>query len=242
MRVALDGKKALVTGGTRGIGRAVALGIATAGADVIACYRNEGEAVDSLAVQLKEIPGDHHLVRADVSQPDDVDRLVKTCEDTYGGLDVVVNNAGAISHIPFEELELDEWRRVVDANLTSAFMVTKRTLPILSGGASIVLIGSKVAAVGVPMRSHYTAAKAGLVGLARSLCKELGPKGIRINVVAPGIIDTNPLPPEVLKRYQTIIALGRLGHAEEIANLVTFLASDLASYITGETINADGGT
>jgi 3-oxoacyl-[acyl-carrier protein] reductase len=242
MRISLHGKKALVTGGSRGIGRAVTLGLAAAGADVLACYRQDGEAVDSLARELKEIPGDHHLVKADVSDADDVDRLAQECRDRYGRLDVVVNNAGAISHVPFADLAPQEWQRVIDTNVTGVFAVTQRVLPLLPAGASIVLIGSKVAAVGVPLRAHYTASKAALVGLTRSLCKELGPRGIRINVLAPGIVDTVELPPEQTRRYQQIISLGRLGRPEEIANVATFLASDLASYITGETINVDGGT
>jgi 3-oxoacyl-[acyl-carrier protein] reductase len=242
MQIKLDGKKTLITGGSRGIGRAVTLAAASAGADVIACYLNESEAVASLARELKEIPGDHHLVQADVSRADDVDRLVTTCEDRYGRLDVVVHNAGAISHVPFADLEASDWTRIIDTNLTAAFTVTQRALPLLSDTASIVLIGSKAAAVGVPLRSHYTAAKAGLIGLTRSLSKELGRVGIRINVVAPGIIDTNPMPPEVRQRYETIISLGRLGKADEVAAVVAFLASDLAGYVTGETINVDGGT
>lgn len=242
MRIALDGKKALVTGGSRGIGRAVVHSLAAAGADVVACYRTHSDAVDSLSKELADLPGDHHLIQADVGRPDDVSRLVEECRSRFGRLDVVVNNAGTISHVPFADLPIEEWRRVVDVNLTGVFTVIQQALPLLSADASIVLIGSKAATVGIPLRAHYTATKSALTGLARSLCKELGPRGVRVNVVAPGVIETTELPPEVEARYQAITSLRRLGRAEEVANAVTFLASDLASYVTGATVNVDGGT
>lgn len=242
MRIPLEGKNALVTGGARGIGRTVATTLAAAGANVLVCYRREGEATELLARELKSTPGDHHLVKADISEQTEVDALFEECGRRFGALDAVVNNAGVISHVPFGDLSPDEWRRVLDTNLTGAFLVTQGALPLLSRGGSITLIGSKAASVGVPLRSHYTATKAALVGLMRGLTKELGPLGIRVNVVAPGIIDTGGLPAQARERYESIISLRRLGKPEEIANVVAFLASDLAAYITGETINVDGGT
>ncbi|MEO3885619.1 SDR family NAD(P)-dependent oxidoreductase [Nonomuraea sp. B5E05] len=242
MELRLAGKKAIVTGGTRGIGRAIVLGLARAGADVITCYRQEGEAAEQLARQLKELGDDHHVIKADVGRPEEVERLVEECRSRYGALDVIVNNAGAISHIPFAELTAEEWRRVVDTNLTGAAFVVGKALPLLGQGASIVNVGSRVATVGVPLRAHYTAAKSGLIGLTRSLAKELGPQGIRVNVVAPGPVDTGmDIPAPVRERYRNLIALGRLGASEEIANVVLFLASDLSSFVSGETINVDGG-
>ncbi|TDC08172.1 SDR family oxidoreductase [Nonomuraea longispora] len=242
MELRLAGKKAIVTGGTRGIGRAIVLGLARAGADVITCHRQEGEAAEQLAMELKELGGDHHVIRADVGRPEEVERLVEECRSRYGALDVIVNNAGAISHIPFEELTAEEWRRVVDTNLTGAAFVVGKALPLLGQGASIVNVGSRVATVGVPLRAHYTAAKSGLIGLTRSLAKELGPQGIRVNVVAPGPVDTGmDIPAPVRERYRNLIALGRLGASEEIANVVLFLADDLSSFVSGETIHVDGG-
>jgi 3-oxoacyl-[acyl-carrier protein] reductase len=248
MDTRLNGRYALVTGGTRGIGRAITLALARAGASVLACYRTPGEAVDTLAVQLKEIGGEHHLTRADVADPAAVDHLVEECRDRFGALHTVVNNAGVISHVPFAELELAEWRRIIDTNLTGAFLVTQKALPLLGSGASIVNIGSRGARAGIPLRGHYTAAKAGLVGLTRTLAKELGPRGIRVNVVAPGVIDTDVerrVPAEqraaMEARYGRLTALGRLGTPDEVAGVVVFLASDLSGYLTGETIDVDGG-
>lgn len=242
MDIPLSGRKALVTGGTRGIGREITLALARAGADVIACYRADGEHVEELARQLKEIAGEHHLVRADIADERDVAALAEACRDRYGRLDVIVNNAGVISHVPYEKLPLAEWRRVLDTNLTGSYLVVQAMLPLLGTGASVVNIGSRVATVGIPLRAHYTAAKAGMIGLTRSLCKELGPRGIRVNLVAPGVIATEvELPPEVVAKYEGMTALRRLGRPADIAATVCFLASDLAAYITGETVNVDGG-
>lgn len=248
MDLGLNHKKVLVTGGTRGLGRGIALGLARAGADVLTCYRQEGEAVASLVRELKQTPGDHHVIRADLVEPAEIEQLLKECRSRFGGLDGVVNNAGVISHIPYEQLELAEWRRVLDTNLTAAHLVIQGAIPLFGGSASVVNIGSRAAAVGVPLRAHYTAAKAALVGLSRSLAKELGPRGIRVNVIAPGVIETeamDAMPAEAREKmralYAAKTALGRLGHVDEIASAVAFLISDLSRYVTGETLNVDGG-
>jgi 3-oxoacyl-[acyl-carrier protein] reductase len=242
VQISLGGRKALVTGGTRGIGREITRQLALAGADVIACYRTPGEHVDELARELKEIPGDHHLIQADISDEAEIATLVEECRTRFGRLDVVVNNAGVISHVPFDKLTAAEWRRILDTNLTGAFLVAQGVLPLLDKGSSIINIGSRVATVGIPLRAHYTAAKAGMIGLTRSMCKELGGRGIRVNLVAPGVIDTvEDLPAEIHARYEAMTALRRLGQPAEIASVVCFLASDLATYITGETIHVDGG-
>ncbi|GII80975.1 short-chain dehydrogenase [Sphaerisporangium rufum] len=251
MSTSLAGKNALVTGGTRGIGRAISLALAAAGANVVTNYRGDVEAAENLAVELKETGGTHHVLKADITRAEAVTELVETCRERLGSLDVVVHNAGLISHVPFGKLTDDAWSQVVDSNLTAAYRVTQQALPLLGEQASVIYVGSKVATVGVPLRAHYTAAKAGLVGLARSLAKELGPKGVRVNIVAPGIIDTSDpdrLPPQEyeamqgrLADYKKRIPLGRLGRAEDIARAVLFLAGPDAAFITGETLNVDGG-
>ncbi|MFF5365513.1 SDR family NAD(P)-dependent oxidoreductase [Streptomyces sp. NPDC013187] len=248
MELALHGRKLLITGGTRGIGRGIVLAAARAGADVLTCYRQESEAVDSLTAALKETVGDHHVIRADVGDTAEVDRLVGEAKDRYGRLDGIVNNAGVISHIPFAELPADEWSRILDTNLTAAYRIIHQALPMLGAGSSVVNIGSRGAAAGIPLRAHYTAAKAAMIGLTRSLAKELGPQGIRVNVVAPGVIETEAFAAMPAERaeglratYAQKTALARLGTVEELAGPVLFLLSDAAAYITGETLNVDGG-
>ncbi|MFG3549050.1 SDR family NAD(P)-dependent oxidoreductase [Streptomyces sp. NPDC047725] len=246
--VQLTDRNVLVTGGTRGIGRAIALTLARAGANVLTCHRQENEAASSLARELKEIPGEHHVIRADVGDPAQVRRLLEEARARYGSLDAVVNNAGVISHIPFEKLPEDEWHRVIDTHLTAAYLVTQHALPLLGQGASVVNVGSRVATVGLPQRAHYTAAKSGLIGLTRSLCKELGGRGVRVNMVDPGVIETEAaaeLPPEQYEalqaRYRSLTSLGRLGSPDEVADVVLFLVGDLSRYVTGAAIAVDGG-
>ncbi|GGN36550.1 short-chain dehydrogenase [Streptomyces kronopolitis] len=248
MNLSLDGQNVLVTGGTRGIGRAIVLAVATAGANVITCHRNDTEDSQSLARELKSVPGHHHLVKADIGRADDIERLLDECRSRYGTLNTLVNNAGVISHIPFAELAQDEWQRVIDTNLTAPFLIAQKALPLLAEKPSIINVGSRVATVGLALRAHYTASKAGLIGLSRSMAKELGPKGIRVNVVAPGVIDTEEaarLTPEeyeaLQQRYRHMTALGRLGLPAEVASVVVFLASPESSYLTGEIIHVDGG-
>jgi 3-oxoacyl-[acyl-carrier protein] reductase len=228
----LRGRRALVTGGTHGIGRAVVLALAQAGAAVVTCHRRPGPDADSLVWQLKEIGDDHHLVQADVGREEDVARLMETCRSRLGGLDILVNNVGAQSRAAFATLGPDDWRRAVDANLTTAFLVTHGALPLLSRRACVVNVGSRAAEHGTAEMVPYTAAKAGLVGFTRSLAKELGPVGVRVNVVAPGPLGPTEGGPPVP---------GRPGRADDVAAVVLFLVSDEAGFITGETFTVDGG-
>ncbi|HEY8374497.1 MAG TPA: SDR family NAD(P)-dependent oxidoreductase [Pseudonocardiaceae bacterium] len=248
MDLGLKGTKALVTGGTRGVGRGIVLALARAGVDVITCYRQESEAVTSLERELKEIGGQHHVLRADLTRSEEIEGLLAECRERFGRLDTVVNNAGAISHIPFGELPEQEWHRVIDTNLTASYLVIKHALPLLGEGSSVISIGSKVAEVGIPLRAHYTATKAALVGMTRSLAKEFGGRGIRFNVLALGVIQTeamDAMPAEqrelMRKRYSEKTALGRLGQPDEVGGAVLFLASSLSRYVTGATIHVDGG-
>ncbi|MFH8349815.1 SDR family NAD(P)-dependent oxidoreductase [Streptomyces sp. NPDC018045] len=248
MELALRGKKALVTGGTRGIGRGIVLALARAGVDVVTCYRTESDFVGSLEAELKAIGGDHHVVRADLTRPSDVAELLERARERYGKLDLLVNNAGAISHVPYGELPLEEWERILSTNITGTHLVVQHALPLLGAGSSVVTIGSRAVDAGVPLRAHYTATKAAVVGLNRSLAREFGPRGIRFNVVALGVIETenfHALPEEqrtlMAERYGAKTALGRLGKPEEVAGAVLWLASDLSRYVTGNVIGVDGG-
>lgn len=243
MDIGIQGKKVLLTGGTKGIGRGIALNFANAGAQVVTCSRHDDEAARSLANELKETGGEHHVMVADVSTQAGVDALVDEAQARMGGVDVVIGNAGTITHIPFADLSIEDWNAVLTNNLTANYLLVRRTLPLLGEGSSVIMIGSRSAVVGIPLRAHYTAAKAGLVGLMRSLAKELGPRGIRVNVIAPGVIEPEdaPLPEEIQARYQRLTSLGRLGRPSEIAGAALYLASDLSAYVTGETLNVDGG-
>jgi 3-oxoacyl-[acyl-carrier protein] reductase len=244
MDLGLTGKRVLLTGGSRGIGRAIALGLVRAGANVTACYNRESEDVERLRRELTEIGGGSRLVQADVSDPASVERFVSNARQALGGLDALINNAGIVSHKPIDQLELEEWRRVIDTNLTAVFLVTKAALPAMGEGASIVNITSAVAMRGMPARTHYISSKAGMIGFTRALCKEVGGRGIRVNAVAPGIIETDQtagLDEAGRTRYAALAALNRLGRPEEIADLVLYLASDRSSFVSGQTINVDGG-
>ncbi|AOS62911.1 SDR family NAD(P)-dependent oxidoreductase [Actinoalloteichus hymeniacidonis] len=248
MDLNLTGKKALVTGGTRGIGRGVVLALAKAGVDVVTCYRRQSEAVASLERELKEIGGNHRVLLADLADPAQAIEFVNTAGRHHGRLDVVVNNAGAISHVPYGELELVEWRRIIDTNLTAAYLIVQQAIPLMGDGSSVIGIGSTSSEVGIPQRAHYTATKAALRGLSRSLAKEYGKAGLRFNVLALGVIETEAMqamPAEqresMIRRYSEKTALGRLGTPQEVAGAVLWLASDLSRYVTGATIHVDGG-
>lgn len=248
MDLGLKGRKALVTGGARGVGRGFVLALARQGADVITCYRNESESVVSLERELKEIGGQHAVLRADVSVPEQVDDLIGEVTQRFGHLDVLVNNAGTISHVPYAELPFEEWNRIVANNLTSVHLVVQKSLPLLGSGASVVTVGSRSVEAGIVNRAHYTATKAALLGLNRSLAREFGPKGIRFNILRLGVIETETLrdlPAErrnqILEHYGNKAALGRIGRNEEAANALLWLASDLSSFVTGGVVPVDGG-
>jgi 3-oxoacyl-[acyl-carrier protein] reductase len=240
----LGGKKAVVTGGSRGIGRAIVLGLARDGASVAACFNRESDDVKKLRGELEEIGGDSYLAQADVSDPGSASSFVGDAAERFGGIDILMNNAGVVSHQMIEDLDLDEWHRVIDTNLTAVYLITKAALPHMGEGGSVVNITSAVAMRGMPARTHYISSKAGLIGFTRALCKEVGKEGIRVNALAPGIIETDQtagLDEAGRARYSGLAALNRLGQSEEIASVALFLASDLASFVSGVTLNVDGG-
>ena len=240
----LRGKRALVTGGARGIGRAIALALADQGASVVACSARDGAAAEALRTELAAHGNGSCAVRADVADEESVGALMQLVRDRLGGLDLLVNNAGVVSHRAFDDLDRAEWQRVLDTNLTGMYLVTRAALPLMGPGGSIVNIASAVALVGMPARAHYTASKAGVLGLTRSLCKELGGRQIRVNAISPGIIETDQvagLTPEQRTRYASLAALNRLGQPGDVGDAVLFFASDLSRFISGVTVNVDGG-
>jgi len=244
MDLNLAGKHALVTGGSRGIGRAIALALAEQGVSVAACYHTESEDMRSLAAELERYGNGSYMVQVDISSKESVARMAESVRQRFGKLNILVNNAGVISHIPLAAMEFDQWQQVIATNLTSLYLVTHAMQSMLVEGGSIINVGSAVASVGIPARTHYTASKAGVVGFSRSLCKEMGPRGIRVNVIAPGVIDTHQaagLSAQQRERYASMAALGRLGQGDDIAGVALFLASDLSRFVSGTTINVDGG-
>ena len=240
----LKDKRVLVTGGSRGIGRVIVLAFARAGGQVVTCHRVGSEAAETLARDLKEFGEVHRVVQADVTRSEDVAHLVETCQQVLGGLDVLVNNVGVDGQVMFGELAEQEWHRVIDHNVTAAYLVSQAALRLLTDGASVVNVGSSVALRGRASGVHYTASKAALIGFTRALCKELGPRGIRVNTVAPGLTETEPgagMPASVVERIVGMTALGRICQPEDVGGAVLFLAGDTSRYISGATLNVDGG-
>jgi 3-oxoacyl-[acyl-carrier protein] reductase len=233
----LEGKLALVTGASKGIGRAIATELAAAGAIVVVGYRTGQDEAEALA---KEIGG--RAIQADVSSPEDARRLV----DEAGDIDVLVNNAGLTRDGLLARMSDDDWRMVIDTNLSSVFYTCRAvTRPMMKKrGGSIVNISSVVGVHGNWGQTNYAASKAGIIGFTKSLARELGSRGIRANVVAPGYVKTQlteVLPEEATKAMIANTPLGRVAEPQEVAGAVRFLASDEASFITGEVLLVDGG-
>lgn len=233
----LEGKTALVTGASRGIGRAIAVELAAAGASVVVGYRSGQEEAEVLA---EEIGG--RAVQADVSSADDARRLV----DEAGDLDILVNNAGLTRDGLLARMSDEDWRTVIDTNLSAVFYTCRAvTRPMMKKRAgAIVNISSIVGVHGNWGQTNYAASKAGIIGFTKSLAKELGSRNVRANVVAPGYVKTqltDVLPEDATEAMLTNTPLGRLGEPDDIAGAVRFLCSDAASFITGEVLLVDGG-
>jgi 3-oxoacyl-[acyl-carrier protein] reductase len=233
----LDGRTALVTGGSRGIGRAIAASLAEAGATVVIGYRS---GADKAAEVAEEVGG--RAVQADVSDPEEAKRLV---EDA-GDVDVLVNNAGVTRDGLLARMSDEDWRTVLDTNLGGTFntcrAVTRGMMKRRSG--VIVNVSSIVGVHGNPGQTNYSASKAGIIGFTKALARELGSRGVRANVVAPGYISTrltNELPEELQQSMLASTPLGRFGDPEDVAGAVRFLASDAAAFVTGEVLLVDGG-
>jgi 3-oxoacyl-[acyl-carrier protein] reductase len=233
----LDGKLALVTGASRGIGRAIAVALAAAGAEVVLGYRSGKDEAEQLAAELGA-----RAIQADVSSAEDAKRLV----DEAGDVDVLVNNAGLTRDGLLARMSDDDWRTVIETNLSSVFYTCRAvTRPMMKKrGGSIVNISSVVGVHGNFGQTNYAASKAGIIGFTKSLARELGSRNVRANVVAPGYVKsqlTDVLPEEATAAMIQNTPLGRVAEPEEIAGAVRFLASDEAAFITGEVLLVDGG-
>ncbi len=246
MQIDLGGKVALVTGASRGIGRATAMVLAACGAAVIVNYRGQAEAAAEVVAQIEAAGGRATAVQADVSDGGDVDRLVKTVTDTYGSLDILVNNAGIARDNLLLRMKDDEWDSVIDTNLRGTYLLTKAVLRTMMRArrGRIITITSVVGLLGNAGQANYAAAKAGLIGFTKSVAREMASRGITANAVAPGFVETDitaGLSDSVREAALAAIPLGRWAQPEEVANVVAFLSSDAAAYITGQTLAVDGG-
>ena len=244
--MSLQGKTAVVTGGARGIGRACCLALAEKGANVVTCYAHSSEACEETIRLVKEKGVKGICVKADVSNPEELSLLMDTVKKEFGSIDILVNNAGVTRDNLIMGISEADFDTVLDTNLKGAFFATKacaRTM-LKQRGGRIVNISSIVGVRGNAGQTNYAASKAGLIGLTKSVAKELGAKGVTCNAVAPGFIETDMtagLPDSVKEATLASIPMKKLGKAEDVANLVAFLASDEASYITGQVICVDGG-
>lgn len=245
----LTGKVAIVTGAASGIGRATVQAFVNCGAAVTINFNRNESGAELLRKQITDSGGKVITVRADVTKAADVEALIKKTKDEFGAVDVLVNNAGSlIERLRILDMSEERWDQVIDLNLKSAYLCSKAVAPTMIEQKSGVIINlSSIAGRngGALGSMHYAAAKGGLISFTKGLAKELAPHGIRVNAVAPGVIDTpyheQFSTPEMMKNYVSAIPLGRVGTSEDVAKVIAFLASDAAAYLIGETIEVNGG-
>ena len=242
----LKDKVAIVTGGTRGIGRAIALKLADHGANIVINYRNSDKEAEELKAILEGKGVKVLTVKCDISNFEDSKNLMDKCKEVFGKIDILVNNAGITKDTLIMRMKEEDFDNVIDVNLKGTFNCAKHASAIMlkQRFGKIINMTSVVGIAGNAGQVNYAASKAGVIGLTKSLAKELGSRGITVNVVAPGFINTDmtaSLSEKVKEEASKNIPLKRLGDPEDVANLVGFLASDAANYITGQVINVDGG-
>lgn len=240
----LRGQVAIVTGASRGIGRAAALALATEGANLVVNYASSSTAAEEVVAEITAGGGNAIALQADVSKADRVDTLINATMEKWGRVDILVNNAGITRDTLLLRMKPEDWQAVIDLNLTGVFLCTRAASKIMLKQRSgrIINISSVAGQMGNPGQANYSAAKAGVIGFTKTVAKELASRGITVNSVAPGFIVTdmtgNLKSDEILK----YIPLGRYGQPEEVAGMIRFLAADpAAAYITGQVFNVDGG-
>ncbi len=240
----LDGQIALVTGASRGIGRAVALALAEAGAEVVVNYSSSPDAADAVVSEIQESGGQAYALQANVADEEAVNGLIKTVIERSGKIDILVNNAGITRDGLLMRMKTEDWQAVINLNLSGVFLCTRAvTRPMLKQKSGrIINITSVVGLMGNAGQSNYAAAKAGVVGFTKSTAKEMASRGITVNAVAPGFIATDMTKDLEAEGILAAIPLGRFGTPEQVAGAVRFLAADPASaYITGQVLQVDGG-
>lgn len=241
----LNGQVAIITGGSRGIGRAAALALATEGAKIVVNYASSSTAADGVVAEITQAGREAIALQADVSKADQVDILFNKVIETWGKIDILVNNAGITRDTLLIRMKPEDWQAVIDLNLTGVFLCTRLASKIMLKQKSgrIINITSVAGQMGNPGQANYSAAKAGVIGFTKTVAKELASRGITVNAVAPGFIATDMT--KELKNTEEIlkfIPLGRYGQPEEVAGMIRFLAADpAAAYITGQVFNVDGG-
>lgn len=240
----LKGKTAIITGASRGIGKAIAIKYAQNGAYVGINYlSNDKQAKDTLK-KVKKAGGDGIILKGDISKPEQVEKIINNFLETNKYIDILVNNAGIYIRDKIDEITNEKWKKVIDTNLSSCFYLSKKVIPHMKSDSSIIFISSQIAFRGTPHGLDYATTKAGMLGMMKSLALELSDKKIRVNAIAPGLIDTDIISnytKEMKEKRAQEIPLKRIGMPEDIANACLFLASDMSSYVTGETINVNGG-
>ncbi len=240
----LDGKTAIVTGSSRGLGKAIALKLAQLGANVVLSATTD--LVYSVAEEMKSAGFSVAAVKGDIRNVDDVKALVGKATETFGKIDILVNNAGITKDKPMALMSEEDWDAVIDINLKGAFLCTKLTAKQMMKNryGRIINISSVAGRYGNPGQANYSASKAGLIGLTKTVAKEFASRGITCNAVTPGIIIsdmTDALPEDIRRKYLDNIPLGRFGTPEDVANVVAFLSSEESGYVTGQVIDIDGG-
>lgn len=242
----LTNKTAIVTGGSRGIGRAICVALAKAGANVVTCYAHGADVANETVKQCEAFGVSAMAIQADVAKNEDVQALVAKVKEDYGSIDILVNNAGITKDNLMMKMTEEDFEQVIDTNLKGAFLFIKHVSKIMLKQRSghIINISSVVGVRGNAGQVNYASSKAGLIGMTKSVAKEIGSRGITVNAVAPGFIETDmtaSLPEAVVEENLKNIPMKSLGKVEDVANLVRFLASDEARYITGQVICVDGG-
>ncbi|WP_163193992.1 3-oxoacyl-[acyl-carrier-protein] reductase [Clostridium thermarum] len=242
----LKGKCAVVTGGGRGIGKAIAMKLAQQGANIVVNYRNSEKEAEELVNTIENMGGAALAVKADVSNFHEAETLIKSAQEKFGRVDILVNNAGITKDNLILRMKEEDFDKVISVNLKGCFNCIKHVSSIMLRQKSgrIINISSVIGLVGNAGQANYAASKAGILGITKSMAKELGSRGITVNAIAPGYIETDMtevLPQKVKDAIVESVPLKRIGKAEDVAELAAFLASDSASYITGQVINVDGG-